>query len=181
MQLVPAPPTSMPAHRHASPATNALTQPETNVRLGTEYFKDLVDRFGGVHYRPASYNAGEGRVDPWMREKRDLDPDEFIDDIPFPETQNYVKRILGNRRGLPASLRAAVCSIPTPRCASSARRRRTPKSTRAPPRIVAQEDRGRPAKEQDVDEEGTTVERRLALAAARALMRRAALQVEGPA
>ena len=25
----------------------------------------------------------------------DLDEDEFIDDIPFPETQNYVKRILG--------------------------------------------------------------------------------------
>jgi soluble lytic murein transglycosylase len=24
-----------------------------------------------------------------------MDEDEFIDDIPFPETQNYVKRILG--------------------------------------------------------------------------------------
>ncbi len=31
--------------------------------------------------------------------------DEFIDDIPFPETQNYVKRILGHGRGLPLSLR----------------------------------------------------------------------------
>jgi soluble lytic murein transglycosylase len=75
--------------------SSALNQPETNVRLGTVYFKDLVDRFGGLHYALASYNAGEGRVDRWMREKRDLDPDEFIDDIPFPETQNYVKRILG--------------------------------------------------------------------------------------
>jgi soluble lytic murein transglycosylase len=76
-------------------ASSALNQPETNVQLGTVYFKDLVDRFGGLHYALASYNAGEGRVVRWMREKKDLDPDEFIDDIPFPETQNYVKRILG--------------------------------------------------------------------------------------
>lgn len=76
-------------------ASGALNQPETNVQLGTVYFKDLVDRFGGLHYALASYNAGEGRVVRWMREKKDLDPDEFIDDIPFPETQNYVKRILG--------------------------------------------------------------------------------------
>ena len=31
----------------------------------------------------------------WQREKPGLPQDEFIDDIPFPETQNYVKRILG--------------------------------------------------------------------------------------
>jgi len=31
----------------------------------------------------------------WRAEKPDLAEDEFIDDIPFPETQNYVKRILG--------------------------------------------------------------------------------------
>ena len=31
----------------------------------------------------------------WKAERPGLDEDEFIDDIPFPETQNYVKRILG--------------------------------------------------------------------------------------
>jgi soluble lytic murein transglycosylase len=31
----------------------------------------------------------------WKAERPRLDEDEFIDDIPFPETQNYVKRILG--------------------------------------------------------------------------------------
>ena len=59
------------------------------------YFKDLVDRFGGVHYALAGYNAGDGRVAEWIKEAPDLAPDEFIDSIPFPETQNYVKRILG--------------------------------------------------------------------------------------
>ena len=65
------------------------------MRIGTQYFKDLVDRFGGIHYALASYNAGDARVAEWIKEAPDLAQDEFIDNIPFPETQNYVKRILG--------------------------------------------------------------------------------------
>lgn len=76
-------------------STASLTRPETNVRLGMTYFKDLVDRFGGAHFALASYNAGESRVARWIAEKPGIPQDEFIDDIPFPETQNYVKRILG--------------------------------------------------------------------------------------
>ncbi|MGH7551903.1 MAG: transglycosylase SLT domain-containing protein, partial [Longimicrobiales bacterium] len=75
--------------------TASLMQPETNVQLGTKYFKDLVDRFGGVHYALAGYNAGEHRVVRWQSEAPGLPTDEFIDNIPFPETQNYVKRIIG--------------------------------------------------------------------------------------
>ena len=66
-----------------------------NVRIGTQYFSDLIDRFGGAHFALASYNAGESRVDRWTEERPGIPQDEFIDDIPFPETQNYVKRILG--------------------------------------------------------------------------------------
>jgi len=72
-----------------------LTQPETNLRLGTAIFADLVGRFGGVHLALASYNAGEGAVERWVGERPGLPRDEFIDDIPYPETQNYVKRIVG--------------------------------------------------------------------------------------
>ena len=72
-----------------------LTQPETNIRLGMRYFKDLMDRFGAPHYALASYNAGESRIAQWIAERPGYDQDEFVDDIPFPETQNYVKRILG--------------------------------------------------------------------------------------
>lgn len=72
-----------------------LIDPATNIRLGTAYFADLVRQFGGAHYALASYNAGESRVAVWRRERPDLPQDEFVDDIPFPETQNYVKRILG--------------------------------------------------------------------------------------
>jgi soluble lytic murein transglycosylase len=72
-----------------------LTDPETNVRLGTAIFADSLKRFGGVHFALAAYNAGDHRVAAWLRERREMDQDVFIDDIPFPETQNYVKRILG--------------------------------------------------------------------------------------
>ena len=76
-------------------STPILTNPETNIKLGTLYFSKLVEQFGGTHYALASYNAGESRVVRWRSERPGLDQDEFIDDIPFPETQNYVKRILG--------------------------------------------------------------------------------------
>jgi soluble lytic murein transglycosylase len=75
--------------------TAMLTNPELNIRLGTLYFSKLVQQFGGTYYALASYNAGESRVVRWKSERPGLDEDEFIDDIPFPETQNYVKRILG--------------------------------------------------------------------------------------
>jgi soluble lytic murein transglycosylase len=95
MQLIPA-----TARRYASKlgirySSGILTQPETNVRLGMRYFKDLMDRFNGAHLALASYNAGEGRIARWIAERPGFDQEEFIDDIPFPETQNYVKRILG--------------------------------------------------------------------------------------
>ncbi len=76
-------------------STASLTNPETNVRLGTEYFADLVERFDGAHFALASYNAGESRVAQWLKASPGLPQDEFIDNIPFPETQTYVKRILG--------------------------------------------------------------------------------------
>jgi peptidoglycan lytic transglycosylase len=75
--------------------TSRLTDAETNIRIGMAYFSDLMRQFGGVAPALAAYNAGENRVARWLAERPGVDPDEFIDDIPFPETQNYVKRIIG--------------------------------------------------------------------------------------
>ena len=96
MQIIPSTGRIYARKLGIKPFTTAmLRQPELNVRLGTQYFKDLVDRFGGAHYALASYNAGEGRVARWSQEKPGIPQDEFIDDIPYPQTQGYVKRILG--------------------------------------------------------------------------------------
>jgi soluble lytic murein transglycosylase len=95
MQLIPG-----TARRYATKlgiryANGVRTQAETNIRLGMRYFKDLMNRFGGAHFALASYNAGEGRIARWIKERPGFAQDEFIDDIPYLETQNYVKRILG--------------------------------------------------------------------------------------
>ena len=75
--------------------TATLTNPEINLRMGTMHFSQLVEQYGGTYYALASYNAGGSRVVRWKAESPGLDEEEFIDNIPFPETQNYVKRILG--------------------------------------------------------------------------------------
>ncbi|HUL74237.1 MAG TPA: transglycosylase SLT domain-containing protein [Vicinamibacterales bacterium] len=75
--------------------TTRLTEPDTNLRIGMAYFADLVRQFGDVVPALAAYNAGEERASRWLAERPGLGRDEFIDDIPFPETQNYIKRIIG--------------------------------------------------------------------------------------
>ena len=72
-----------------------LTTPDTNIQMGTMYLADKIREFGSVHLALASYNAGETPVRRWMRENPGLAQDEFIDTIPYPETQQYVKRLLG--------------------------------------------------------------------------------------
>jgi soluble lytic murein transglycosylase len=72
-----------------------LTTPETSIQIGTMYLADLIRQFGSVHLALASYNAGETPVRRWMRENPGLPQDEFIDSITYPETQQYVKRLLG--------------------------------------------------------------------------------------
>src|SRR5262249_29452518 len=72
-----------------------LTTADTNLLMGTAYFADLVHQFGGTHYALATYNAGPSRVARWIAERPGVEREEFVDDIPFPETQDYVKKIIG--------------------------------------------------------------------------------------
>jgi soluble lytic murein transglycosylase len=101
-------------------STSMLTIPETNVRIGTKYFKDMVERFGGVHYALAGYNAGPHRVAAWRKEAPGLPQDEFIDNIPYAETQTYVKRILGSAEDYRRLYGSGVLD-PNARLAASAR------------------------------------------------------------
>ena len=75
--------------------TKLLTDPEDNLRVGMFYFANKIKEFGQVHLAIASYNAGERPVRRWVKERPDVPQDEFIDDIPYPETNGYVKKILG--------------------------------------------------------------------------------------
>ena len=101
--------------------------------MGTAYFADKVREFGGVHLVLASYNAGEARSHNGSRSGPGIEREEFIDDIPFPETQNYVKRILGTAedyRRLYGGERRVSASTARADAIRAARRR--PRSRRAP-------------------------------------------------
>ncbi|MFN7980161.1 MAG: transglycosylase SLT domain-containing protein [Vicinamibacterales bacterium] len=96
MQIMPATGRALARKVGVKPfTTRRLTDPEVNMTLGTQYFADLMEQFGHAAYALAGYNAGGHRVVRWKSERGELPIDEWIDDIPFPETQNYVKRILG--------------------------------------------------------------------------------------
>ena len=91
MQLMP--PTAKELARRLRSSAN-VEDPEVNIRLGTFYFRQLVDMFGGVvQLAVASYNAGMGNVMRWRRAAPKKPLDEFIESMPFPETRNYVKRV----------------------------------------------------------------------------------------
>ena len=67
---------------------------DTNIRIGTHYFSGLVNGFGSVTPGIAAYNAGERVVRQWLDKGGYSSYDEFVEDIPYKETQEYVKRIM---------------------------------------------------------------------------------------
>jgi soluble lytic murein transglycosylase len=76
------------------PTPLRLFEPELNIRLGTRHFSDLLKKFDGqMEMTLASYNAGADRVTVWTSEGGFADNAEFVENIPFTETRNYVKII----------------------------------------------------------------------------------------
>ncbi len=77
--------------------TFQLLDPETNIRLGTRFLKQTLDKFGGVpEYALAAYNAGDSRVEDWQAAGPYSGIDEFVESIPFSQTRDYVQAILRN-------------------------------------------------------------------------------------
>jgi soluble lytic murein transglycosylase len=98
MQLLPAVGKKM-AHEEgiSSFQTFQLLDPAMNIRLGTRYLRQMLDRFGGVQeYALAAYNAGDYRVADWQAAGPYSGIDEFVESIPFTETREYVEAILRN-------------------------------------------------------------------------------------
>lgn len=77
--------------------TFQLLDPDTNIRLGTRYLRQMLDKFGGVpEYALAAYNAGDSRVTDWQASGPYNGIDEFVESIPFSQTREYVQAILRN-------------------------------------------------------------------------------------
>ena len=77
--------------------TAPLEDPEVNIRVGTMHLADLLRDYGGnLRLSLAGYNAGAAQVRRWQERYGITDEEEFTEDIPYTETRNYVKRVLGS-------------------------------------------------------------------------------------
>jgi soluble lytic murein transglycosylase len=76
-----------------------LFEPSTNIRVGTHYLAKLVAHYKGVApLAVAAYNAGEHKVDEWLKragkQKKHAELDWFVEDIPFEQTRNYTRSVV---------------------------------------------------------------------------------------
>lgn len=73
---------------------DTLTDPQSNIRLGTTYLGQMAERYGGNRVlATAAYNAGPRRVDAWLPQSGNIDARVWIENIPFDETRTYVRRV----------------------------------------------------------------------------------------
>jgi soluble lytic murein transglycosylase len=71
-----------------------LDDPQINIAYGSFYLRHLIDRYGGdEELAIAAYNAGGTNVDRWIAEAGGVEEFDAADDIPFPETREYVRQV----------------------------------------------------------------------------------------
>jgi soluble lytic murein transglycosylase len=74
-----------------------LFDPAWNVRLGAAEMASLAARLHGqLPLVVAAYNAGAHRVEGWLRATGRVEIDRFVEHIPYDETRNYVRRVIGH-------------------------------------------------------------------------------------
>ena len=71
-----------------------ILKPEYNIMFGTKYIHMLIEKYGNISLALAAYNAGSGNVDKWIKEGTLNNNGDNIENIPFKETNNYVRKIL---------------------------------------------------------------------------------------
>jgi soluble lytic murein transglycosylase len=106
--------------------SDLLTDRQTNLRIGAGYLKLVLDDFQGMQaLAAAAYNAGPGRPRRW-REGPRTEAAAWVENIPFTETRDYVKKVLSNAvvyahllHGKPLSLRERLGATVGPRAGTA--------------------------------------------------------------
>lgn len=98
MQLIPSTANKMASQHGMDPDAVRLYDPSVNVELGATYLKNLFEMYNGdAFHAVAAYNAGENAVSKWISEFHGAD-DEWVENIEYKETRDYVKKVIGGRR-----------------------------------------------------------------------------------
>ncbi|MFB6351397.1 MAG: transglycosylase SLT domain-containing protein, partial [Bradymonadaceae bacterium] len=71
-----------------------LIDEEVAIEQGVSYFGSLVRKFRGQELLAvAGYNGGPHRVAAWMDKRGTMPLDEFVEEVPFTQARNYVKKV----------------------------------------------------------------------------------------
>ncbi len=74
-----------------------LFKPEVNIPVGSAYMKELWENYNGQFIvSVASYNASSKAVMGWIQSRFRSDPYQFVEDVPYEETKEYIKLIFRN-------------------------------------------------------------------------------------
>lgn len=72
----------------------SLYNPDTNIMLGVKYFSILYEKYKNIAVALTAYNAGMGTVDKWIESGTIKKDGSDIENIPYKQTNNYVRKIL---------------------------------------------------------------------------------------
>ncbi len=95
MQMLPATFTWLTSFEHLNENLSyyKLYDPEVSIRYGTYYLQYLFEKFHDWDTVFAAYNGGEGNVAKWLDDPEYSDGKGNLTNIPFPETEKYVKKV----------------------------------------------------------------------------------------
>lgn len=86
------------AYRDSQETEDKLYDPEFNIDVGTQVISVLIERYDGcVETAVCAYNAGLGNVDEWLENPKYSHDGKTLYEIPYPETKNYVQRVMTNK------------------------------------------------------------------------------------
>ncbi|MBR3697258.1 MAG: lytic transglycosylase domain-containing protein [Clostridia bacterium] len=75
-----------------------LSNPKTNIEIGTKYYSYLYNKYKNYRLALAAYNAGAGNVDKWISSGTLESDGSNIENIPYKETNMYVRKVLQSQK-----------------------------------------------------------------------------------
>lgn len=71
-----------------------LQDADININIGTKYLSTLIEKYQNIEIAVTAYNAGIGTVDNWIQKGIIKSDGTDVENIPYKETNNYVRKIL---------------------------------------------------------------------------------------
>jgi len=96
MQLMPTTAEELAKELSITINNENIFEPNINIQLGTKYISKLISKYSNIELALTAYNAGSGKVDSWISDGILKNDGSDIENIPFKETNNYVRKILND-------------------------------------------------------------------------------------